>query len=61
MFDDLLEILINEAKKEREQVHVYNSSLDEKRAVATVVTKLEEAKMWHRYFIELNGEDEKND
>lgn len=46
MIDALLEILIEQARQDRDHADVTGSNLEVKRAYATTVTKLEEAQMW---------------
>lgn len=41
-----LDLLIREGKKDRDDCHLRGYDLDVKRAVASYVTKLEEAEMW---------------
>ena len=48
LFDYLLQTLIDHARTERDKAHSNQSAtLDEKRSLATTVTKLEEAQMWN--------------
>ena len=42
----LLDIALEEARKDRDDVNMVSHDVEEKRGVASVVTKLEEAKMW---------------
>ena len=44
----MIDYMITEAKKDRDDAHARNFSLDDKRSLATAVTKLEEAKMWRQ-------------
>lgn len=41
-----LNVMIEEGKKDRDDAHLRGFPLDVKRALATAVTKLEEAEMW---------------
>jgi hypothetical protein len=45
-FNTLLDLLINEATKDRDDANARGFSLNAKRGVASQVTKLEEAKLW---------------
>jgi hypothetical protein len=47
LFDFLLNTLIEYARKRRNKAHDSLASLERKRSLATVVTKLEEAQMWN--------------
>jgi hypothetical protein len=47
LFEELLHGLTEHARKRRNQAHDSLASLERKRALATVVTKLEEAEMWN--------------
>lgn len=47
LFDLFIRTLIEYARRRRNRAHDSLASLERKRALATVVTKLEEAQMWN--------------
>lgn len=44
----LLDLMIDEAEKDREDANARGFSIDDRRALANTVTKLKEARMWNQ-------------